>query len=160
MSKKLGKKVSDNVTRGRKSRNKGKRGERQLANMLKERGFQARRGVQFKGGLNSPDVICDALECIHFEAKWVESLNIRTAFAQAKKDAGMEKVPVVVHKKSHQEVMVSMSFFDWINMIQIMMGSVDHLNTLKRLIDEQRTRNEKHIREDEGKEREESRQLL
>ena len=138
----LGCKKSEASRRGRASRNKGKRGERELANMLKARGFDARRGVQFKGGINSPDVICESLEFIHMEAKWVEALNIYNAYKQSKDDSGKEKIPVVVHKKSHREVMVTMSFFDWINLVQCaMMIEGDPLNTMQRLVDEQKLNN-------------------
>jgi hypothetical protein len=46
------------------SRDKGKRGEREFAEMLREHGFaSARRGVQTacRGGLTAPDVICEEL---------------------------------------------------------------------------------------------------
>jgi len=124
--------------RGRASRNKGKRGEREVAKLLTLRGYPARRGVQYKGGLNSPDVICEPLNFVHIEAKWVNKLNLYTAFEQAKSEAGMEKVPVVIQKADRKEVLVTMSYFDWINLIQCALGDKDSLNTLKRLIDEQR----------------------
>ena len=130
------------VKRGRASRNKGKRGERELAKLLTSRGYPARRGVQFKGGINSPDVICEDLNFLHLEAKWVEKLNLYNAYKQAKADAGLEKVPVVVHKQSRKEILVTMSFFDWVNLIQCVMGDKDSLNTLKRLVDEQRLNRE------------------
>ena len=39
------------------SREKGKRGERELAAKLREHGYDCRRGVQYQGGPDSPDVI-------------------------------------------------------------------------------------------------------
>ena len=42
---------------GKKSRDKGKAGERELASKLREYGYDARRGVQFHGGPDSPDVV-------------------------------------------------------------------------------------------------------
>ena len=47
--------------RGRKSRNKGKVGEREVANLLKSYGYEARRGQQFHGGGDSPDVVASDL---------------------------------------------------------------------------------------------------
>lgn len=157
------KKVKDPVAvkRGRASKNKGKRGERECANMLKARGYDARRGVQFKGGLDSPDVVCEDLGFIHIEAKWVEKLNLYNAFDQAKADAGMEKVPVVIQKKSRMDCLVTMSFFDWVNLVQCALGDKDSLNTLKRVIDEQRSTNENRRRgicESLGSENQEERQ--
>ena len=43
------------------SRQKGKVGEREFAALLRVQGFDARRGVQFCGGVDSPDVVSDAL---------------------------------------------------------------------------------------------------
>lgn len=115
---------------GKKSRNKGKRGERQVASMLTERGFEARRGVQFKGGLNSPDVICDDLYWAQCEVKYVESLNIYKAMNQAKHDCQGSKVPLVFHKKNNRELLVTMTFFDWINLTQWACNKLDNVNTL------------------------------
>jgi Holliday junction resolvase len=49
------------------SRNKGKVGEREFASLLREHGFDARRGQQFSGSPDSPDVVSDALAWLHFE---------------------------------------------------------------------------------------------
>lgn len=43
------------------SRQKGKRGERLWRDQLREQGFTARRGQQYAGGIESPDVICEEL---------------------------------------------------------------------------------------------------
>jgi len=43
------------------SREKGKRGERQWRDELRANGYAARRGQQFSGSPDSPDVICDGL---------------------------------------------------------------------------------------------------
>ena len=69
------------------SRNKGKRGERQWRDELRSHGYQARRGQQFSGSPDSPDVVCDGLPWIHFEVKAVERLNIEQAMEQARRDA-------------------------------------------------------------------------
>ena len=58
------------------SRRKGARGERQWRDELRANGYCARRGQQFCGSAESPDVICDSLPWIHFEVKAVERLNI------------------------------------------------------------------------------------
>ena len=69
------------------SREKGKRGERQWRDELRANGYEARRGQQFCGSAESPDVVCDALAWIHFEVKAVERLNIEEAMEQARRDA-------------------------------------------------------------------------
>lgn len=91
------------VMGGRMSRQKGKRGERQCAaemNALLGAGVNARRGVQFRGGGDSPDVAIDA--AIHIEAKRVESLQLYPALEQATRDAAAGKVPVVWHCRNHR----------------------------------------------------------
>lgn len=78
---------------------KGKNGERAFAAWLCENlGVAARRGCQFKGGADSPDVV--GVDGVHFEVKRVESLNLWRALEQAKRDSG-GGVPVVAAKRNH-----------------------------------------------------------
>lgn len=98
------------------SREKGKRGERQWRDELRANGYDARRGQQFSGSPDSPDVICDALPWAHFEVKAVERLNIEDAMAQARRDA-VAKVPFVAHKRNFRPWLVTMtaeSFFQFL----------------------------------------------
>ena len=100
------------------SREKGKRGERQWRDELRANGYDARRGQQFSGSPDSPDVICDALSWLHFEVKCVERLNIEDAMVQARRDAGQAgpaptalragKIPIVAHKRNHCGWLVTM----------------------------------------------------
>lgn len=84
------------------SRDKGARGERELAHFLKDRGIEARRGQQFSGGADSPDVVSD-LKHVHFECKRVEAGNPYVWLAQAVRDAGDSKLPVVAHKRNNKD---------------------------------------------------------
>jgi len=97
------------------SRQKGARGEREWRDQLRAAGYTARRGQQFSGGTDSPDVICEELdEVIHFEVKRVESLNINRARDQADNDAA-SKIPVVAHKRNGAPWLVTMpaeAFFE------------------------------------------------
>jgi hypothetical protein len=87
---------------GRMSRQKGKRGERECAAELGQLlGVDARRGVQFQGGPDSPDVVLDGV-AIHVEAKRVERLQLWAAIEQAKKDSPPGKTPVVWHKSNRR----------------------------------------------------------
>jgi hypothetical protein len=70
------------------SREKGKRGERQWRDELRANGYCARRGQQFAGSAESPDVVCDELPWIHFEVKAVERLNVQDAMDQSRRDCG------------------------------------------------------------------------
>lgn len=83
------------------SRAKGKNGELELAAALREFGYEARRGQQFKGGGDSPDIVCDGLADFHVECKRVESGNLYNWLDQAIRDAG-GKTPVVMHRRSRK----------------------------------------------------------
>lgn len=80
------------------SREKGKRGERQWRDELRANGYAARRGQQFCGSPDSPDVVCDQLRWIHFEVKSVERLRVHDAMDQACRECG-GKVPILAHKR-------------------------------------------------------------
>ena len=80
------------------SNKKGKVGEREIANILKARGYDARRGQQFCGANGDADVI--GLPGFHIEVKRVEALNIDKAMEQAKSDANKGETPIVFHRKN------------------------------------------------------------
>ncbi len=85
---------------GRFSRNKGKVGERELARELaRVFGVAARRGVQFQGGPDSPDVVTDIPD-VHIECKRTERFRLYEALEQAVEDAGVQKIPVVCHRRN------------------------------------------------------------
>lgn len=84
------------------SKNKGAAGERELALLFREHGFSARRGQQFAGGGDSPDVVHDA-PLIHVECKRTETLQLWPAIEQARRDAAPGKIPVVFHRPSRRE---------------------------------------------------------
>ena len=88
------------------SRRKGANFERKLAHRLNEYGFDCRRGQQYCGLNGDADVI--GLPKIHIEAKAVERLNIYDAMDQSKRDMKNDEIPVVMHKKNRQEILVTM----------------------------------------------------
>jgi Holliday junction resolvase len=89
------------------SRNKGKVGEREFAALLREHGFDARRGQQFAGGADSPDVVSDALAWLHVEVKRVQNLNLADACAQAEGDSA-GKPWIVAHRRNHAPWLITM----------------------------------------------------
>jgi len=98
------------------SRQKGKVGEREFASLLREHGYDARRGQQFSGSPDSPDVVSDALAWLHFEIKRVQNLNLTDACVQAEGDCG-GKPWVVAHRRNHAPWLITMRaefFFDLI----------------------------------------------
>lgn len=86
------------------SKRKGKVAERELSRFLTEHGFPAKRGQQFSGGPNSPDVVCDLLP--HIECKRVERFNAYDALAQAQRDGGPDAV--VFHRRNRKPWLVVM----------------------------------------------------
>ena len=80
------------------SNRKGKAGEREAAAAISAvLGVAARRGQQFSGGEDSPDIVVD-IPGVHFEVKRTNRLQIRKAVAQAAADAGSDNIPVVLHR--------------------------------------------------------------
>lgn len=94
------------------SKDKGKRGERHVAKILREHGYDAKRGVQYQGSPDSPDVV--GLPGVHIEVKFTEHLNIWNALAQSERDAGADEMPIVIFKRNRSKVYVAMSFEDYI----------------------------------------------
>ena len=92
---------------------KGKKFERKLSNILKEHGYECRRGQQYCGANGDADVV--GLAGIHIEAKAVERLNIYEAMNQAINDARGE-LPAVFHKKNRQPILVTMKLEDWLTL--------------------------------------------
>tara|TARA_R100001163_G_scaffold62911_1_gene54178 strand:- start:5570 stop:5899 length:330 start_codon:yes stop_codon:yes gene_type:complete len=94
------------------SRDKGKRGEREAAEALRQLGWQARRGVQHAGGPDSPDVVSDFP--MHIEVKRVERLQLWQAYMQATEDAAAAgRPPCVLHRASRQPWLITMSLQDF-----------------------------------------------
>ena len=89
------------------SKQKGKRIERFFVNFLKELGLTARRGQQFKGTEDSPDIIVKEWKTyIHIEVKGGKKLNIFKALQQAVDDKSEEEIPIVFYKQDHKEPIV------------------------------------------------------
>jgi Holliday junction resolvase len=82
----------------RMSREKGKRGEREFAELLREHGYEARRGQQYAGGPDSPDVVVNLP--LHFEVKRTETFS-PSYLAQAERDAHPANQPVVAWKRNN-----------------------------------------------------------
>lgn len=93
------------------SRSKGARGERELASILRNYGYECRRGQQYSGANGDADVI--GLPRIHIEVKRREKLNIYDAIDQAKRDAKPSELPTVMHRKNDAEWLVTMPLTSW-----------------------------------------------
>ena len=95
------------------SRTKGKVGEREVANILKDHGYDCRRGQQYCGANGDADVV--GLDGYHIEVKRVERLNIDNAMEQAIRDSKGD-IPIVWHRKNRKPWYITMRMEDWLDM--------------------------------------------
>lgn len=103
---------------GRKSREKGKRGERELVHELQRFGFtETRRSQQYCGSAESADLV--GLPGVHIECKRMESFSPYKALEQAAGDsAGTSNLPAVMHRRNGQPWIVVMTLNDWAKLYQ------------------------------------------
>ena len=94
------------------SRQKGKRGELEFAAELRKHGFEARRGCQYTGSGDTPDVV-HSVPGVHFEVKRTEKFRMWEAIDQARDDCPMDREPVVAYRKNNREWMLIMSLDSW-----------------------------------------------
>ena len=95
---------------------KGARFERLLASKFRDYGYSdARRTAQYCGNTgDASDVV--GLPYVHIEAKHQEQMRLYEWMEQAKRDAkaGNEgRLPAVFHKKNNADILVTMTFDDW-----------------------------------------------
>lgn len=109
---------------GKSSRERGKAFELELVHYFNDRGYNTRRGQQYSGHNGDADVV--GLPGIHIEAKFRESLNVRTAIGQAVRDAKRDAMgklidlPTVFWKKARQGTVVIMRIGDWMELLGYM----------------------------------------
>jgi len=87
------------------SRRKGAAGERELANYLREQGWQkARRTQQYAGNPEggSGDVVCDNFP-FHIEGKRCQQIKPEQWMAQAKADCPASKIPSVFFRRNGEK---------------------------------------------------------
>ena len=102
---------------GKSSRAKGKRGELEVSKAFQAAGFpDARRAQQYNGvAAGNADIL--GVPGLHVEVKRVERLNLTAAYEQSARDAetaGKGEVPIVVHRKSREPWMVTLSLQDFL----------------------------------------------
>ncbi len=104
---------------GRMSKRKGAVGEREAAGKLNEvLGTKFRRGRQYAGGPESPDLAGD-LPGLHVEVKRCERLRLYEALSQAERDAAVTQVPVVMHRASRRRWVVIVAADDLIRLLDV-----------------------------------------
>ena len=105
---------------GKASRDKGKRGEREVMRLLNEAfahlGYVFRRGWQSRGAIR-PDVYAEELP-VHFEVKIGKRPNLKKAVEQAICDARSGWVPVAVARwDGEREWYATMRFDDLVDLL-------------------------------------------
>ena len=98
------------------AKQKGARFERELASKFREYGYtESRRTAQYCGNTgDASDVV--GLPGLHIEAKHQEKMYLYDWMEQAKRDAesgGQNALPAVFHKKNRAEILVTMTFDDF-----------------------------------------------
>lgn len=100
---------------------KGKRGEREAAKAWAESmGTTARRGQQFCGGGESPDVV-HGVPGIHLEVKrTARAFAVQRAIEQARDDMPAGSVPVALTRQDRGEWIVSVPLADLLALVDVL----------------------------------------
>jgi len=87
---------------GRMSREKGKRGEREAAELLRKAGFADARRTQQYCGKDADGTASDVVGIpgYHIEVKRTEQTRLYEWMAQAERDKKPEEIPVILHRKN------------------------------------------------------------
>ena len=109
---------------GKSQRDKGCRGERLWAAECQKAGFANVRRVgqqMYQTGAEVADVV--GLPGLHQEVKFVERLNVRQAMEQSKRDTAPGELPILAHKTSRKEWLVTMRAGDWFELYRAWRGA-------------------------------------
>lgn len=103
---------------GAASKLKGKVGEREVAALLRNHGFQARRTSQFCGQSGDASDVVSDMEGFHIEVKRVEQFNPYGALEQAERDSQGKATPVVFHRKDRRKWLVVMDADEFLKLMR------------------------------------------
>ena len=101
------------------SRDRGKRFEREVANLFKDWGYDAHRTVQFCGKTGQAADVEIKDSGLHVECKMRKSIAMYEWYEQAVRDSrasGRNDIPIVVYRADGKPPMVTMHFEDFIRM--------------------------------------------
>lgn len=100
---------------GSASQKKGAAGERELAAILQEYGYDCTRGGSLTFG-SVADVT--GLPGIHIEVKRVEKLNVGEALDQSIRDSERMRdgLPALFHRRNRKPWLVTMRLSDWLKL--------------------------------------------
>lgn len=100
---------------GKKSQRKGADGERELAAVLREYGYEIKRGGSMSFG-EVPDLV--GLPGVHIEVKRCEQVRLSEWMQQAERDSQHFKdgLPAVFHRRSREGWRVTMNLADFMRL--------------------------------------------
>lgn len=105
------------------AKRKGKVGELQVASLLRSYGFEARRGQQYKGTEDSPDVI--GLPGHHVEVKRRERWKIRQWLTKCEEEAPQDTVPILFVRENRGEWVVVLDAHDYLALMKEVEDGID-----------------------------------
>lgn len=97
---------------GKMQREKGKLGEREVANLLKKFGFDGKRTAQYCGKAGTADVT--GIDGIHIEVKRQETTKIHEWMKQAESDAQENETPCVFHRRNNERWLCTLPLIDFL----------------------------------------------
>ena len=98
------------------SKQKGKRGELEAAELLRSMGFTVRRTAQYCGNTGEADDLT-GVEGLHIEVKRCEQVRIMDWVKQAERDVvGSKNIPVVIFRRSREPWYVCLPAEDFFRM--------------------------------------------
>lgn len=99
---------------GATSRNKGKVGEREVAGLLREHGYDGKRGVQYRGLEGAQDVV--GLPGASIEVKRAERFDLYGALEQARAARLEGETGVVFHRRNACDWVVVLDAHDFMRL--------------------------------------------
>lgn len=109
------------------SRQKGKRGELELCQVLHEAfGWDVQRSVQYSGNAGDADLVVRQHPELFVECKRVQNLNLHKAMSLAVEQAGGDKVAAVFHRKDKSEWLVTCRLEDLARLSSIVEMALRH----------------------------------
>jgi|TARA_R100000084_G_C4619947_1_gene132610 hypothetical protein len=106
------------------SRDKGKRGERELAQLFTGEGYPAKRfgfaQTRF-GGCEGADVVCESLPWLHIECKRYKTFmgsKLRAALVQAEADRKPNTIASVFHREDDSKWFITMEAVEFFRIVR------------------------------------------
>lgn len=115
-------------TSGKASQRKGTGGERELAAVLREYGYEIKRGGSMSFG-EVPDLV--GLPGVHIEVKRCEQVRLSEWMQQAERDSQHFKdgLPAVFHRRSREGWRVTMNLADFMRLYCLQKTQSDRQKT-------------------------------